>query len=248
MGTRSRLWFIAHGLILSGCVQSYYITNSHNVPLLTEKKEAHASIGYLSVTRELITSIPGFEVQGSYAVGKHIGVMGSFLHAARTIDNTYFRARYGDLGVGYYWANPSKHLVMECFGGYGRGYAENGFENNTLSSGDFSKWFIQPVLAFKSRYFDAALSIRWANVEHTSLHFYGTLPDWAQIDFDQLAAKPSYGVTEPAFTLRIGDQNMKAQLQTGYSVMNAYHSQGRFWTSVAVIVHFPFKKEEKKKQ
>ncbi len=236
------LWLVICALCLSGCIHSYYAANSHNVPMLTDKKDTRASLNYYLGSRESITFIPGLELQGSFALGRHIGVMGSFLTMGKARNDIYVHARYGDLGLGYYWTDPSKKLVLETYVAYGLGYAENGFEGDAFSSSDFTKLFIQPSVGFKSRFFDMSFSWRYGQVHHSSIGPGGTLPEYAIMEFEYILQNRSYSVSEPALTFRFGDQNLKAQIQTGWSSSASFHNS-RFWTSVGLFITFPFKKE-----
>jgi len=230
-------------LLLTGCVQTYYIPNSHHVPLLTQKKDARAVASYYSTSRDMITSVPGFELQGSYAASDHVGLMTNFLHAGRTTDDGYFNTTYGDLGVGYFTTNASKKLVFEAYTGFGLGSANNGFGGNVTSSADYSKFFLQPGLGFKSRYFDAAFSWRWGTIHHSSITSSGTLPTGGQVDFDWLVSRPSYTISEPAITVRAGVDFLKLQVQVGWSV-SSVRPDTRSFGSVGLFFTFPRKKDE----
>lgn len=229
-------------VLLSGCINSYYVANSHNVPLLTEKKDIRATVNYYWTSVDFVSRIPGFEAQGAYALTNHIGIMGSFLTAGQILDTTTFHATYGDLGVGYFFTDKSKKFVAEVYGVYGLGSAKNGFGSLVTSSTDFSKLFIQPVIGYKSRYFNAALSWRIASISHSSLNVSGTLPTTGQVSFDLLKNRPTYTVSEPALTLRAGDDILKFQLQLGWSINSGY-PEPRTFGSIGVFLKLPAKKE-----
>lgn len=229
-------------MLLSGCINGYYVANSHNVPLLTDKKDIRASVNYYRTDVFFISRIPGFEVQGAYALTNHFGIMGSFLTAGEKLDTTSFHATYGDLGVGYFVTDKSKKFVAEVYGVYGLGSVKNGFGNNVTSSTDFSKVFIQPVIGFKSRYFDAAFSWRIASVTHSSLGFSGVLPAPSQASFDLYRNKPTYTLSEPALTFRAGDDILKFQIQLGWSI-SSDHPEPRTFMSVGAFLKLPVKKD-----
>lgn len=185
-------------------------------------------------------AIPVFEVQGSYAIGNHLGVSASFLNAARKIDSSYTRFRYGDVAIGYFIANKSRHLVAECYGGFGWGFAENGFQNGATSGAELTKLFIQPAIGFSSRYFDAIFSFRIGSLQHSRLRAQG-LTDYDLRDFESLSRQPKHVVMEPALTFRFGDGPFKLQLQTGISDSDTHHS--RFYASAGLFVSLPYKKQ-----
>jgi len=229
------------GVLLGGCINSYYVANSHNVPLLTGKKDIRGSMNYYWTSVDFVSTIPGFEAQGAYALTNHVGVMGSFLTAGQKLDTTTFHATYGDLGIGYFATDKSKKLVVELYGVYGLGSVKNGFGGLATSSTDFSKLFIQPVIGYKSRYFDAAFSWRIASISHSSLNISGTLPAAGQVSFDLLKSNLTYTVSEPALTLRAGDDILKFQLQLGWSISPG-RREPRTFGSIGVFLKLPANK------
>ena len=88
----SQIFLVAVALFSSRCVNSYYVPSSHNVPLLTEKKDGRASLSYYNANRDFINVIPGVELQGSFAVQALLR-MSLSLGAA-------FPLKYGDLSQG----------------------------------------------------------------------------------------------------------------------------------------------------
>lgn len=235
------IWLPVAGLLLNGCIHSYYLPNSNHVPLLTEKKDARILVNYQSSSGEILNAIPVFELQGSYAIGNHLGVTSSFLNAARKIDTASSRFRYGDIGIGYFVANKSKNLVAECYGGFGWGFAENGFYNGATSRAELTKLFIQPAIGYTSRYFDAAVSLRIGSVHHSSMQSQGAIPDPEIREFESLSDHPSHIVWEPAMIFRFGDGPFKLQIQIGLSDSDTHRS--RFYSAVGLFVSLPFKKQ-----
>jgi len=229
-------------LLLSGCIHSYYMPNSHHVPLLTEKKDARIAVNFQSASADLMSSVPVFELQGSYAVGNHIGVMATFLNGSRNVDVEYARTRYGDLGLGYFMTNRAKNLVVECYGGFGWGFAENGFVNDATSGADYTKVFFQPAVGFTSPYVDAVISLRGGSVHHSSIQSQGTLTGQELTNFENLSTHPTHFVWEPAITLRGGSGPFKLQLQGGLSDSDRH--QGKGYISVGLFVSLPLKKRD----
>jgi len=234
------------GLLLGGCVASYYVPNSVNVPLLTEKKDARASVHYYSTSRDFFNTLPGLEIQGSYAPASHLGLMGSFLTTGKTKEGARISALYGDMGVGYFYATENQHWVAECYGGAGMGTVKNSFSDGTSGVSGFTKYFIQPSLGFRSKYFEAAFAWRMASVHHTSLEVSSMLTEFQQRETDWIRSHPIYTVHEPALTFRFGDDPFKAQIQQGYSVsMN--RADPRYFFNIALVVSLPWKKYKTEK-
>jgi hypothetical protein len=232
--------------LLSGCIHSYYVPNSPNVPLLTKEKEARVSAHFYSTSRDFFNTIPGLEIQGSYAPAPHVGLMGSFLTTGKTQDGARFSALYGDIGAGYFTSTKNRHWVFECYGGYGLGTTKNTFVNLATSAADYSKIFIQPILGYRSRYFDAAFTWRFASIQYSSLRLTSQLPAFAQAEYDWTLNNSTYRLHEPALVLRFGDDPLKVQLVYGLSIPDK-HADPRLVFSVALVASFPWKREEDKK-
>lgn len=228
------------GLLLSGCIHSYYLPGSNHVPLLTGKKDARIVVNYMNSTGDLISGVPVFEVQGSYSPLNHFGISGTFLNAARVVDTTEFRTRYADLALGGYMTDPSKKIVLECYGGMGWGFADNRFGVTSSGGADYTKLFIQPAIGFTSRYFDVSVAFRIASVRHALIWSRGIIPEFEQSDFDAISANPDHMVWEPSVTFRFGDGPFKVQFQTGVSDSDKHRS--RFHTSVGLFVSLPWTK------
>lgn len=236
----SQIFLVAVALFSSRCVNSYYVPSSHNVPLLTEKKDGRASLSYYNANRDFINVIPGVELQGSYAVGDHVGLMGSFLSAGKTVDMSSFSTQYADLGIGCFTTAASQKLVFELYGAFGLGHARNGFDANITSDAHYTKVYVQPVIGFKSTYFDAAISWRLASVHFTSVNPMGPIPSYGLSDLDWIINQPTGTVSEPAFTLRAGTGLLKLQIQTGLSI-NYTRPETYNFGSVGLFLTLPAK-------
>ena len=207
---------IVTGTLLSGCSHYYYLPNSPNIPLLTEKGDWRASVaGYQGGGGG--SNIPGIEIQGSYAVGKKVGLMASVQAVNKSDGTDYGKGSYFDLGAGYYQTNKSKHLVFEVYGVMGVGHAENGFSNLATSKANFTKIYIQPIFGYKSKYFDAGITWRLASQHFSAIQFSGALDSFELDRLNAMQAQPNSFLSEPGFVLRAGVENFKIQMQVGYS-------------------------------
>ena len=123
---------------LASC-SSLYFPPPPQVPLLTQKGEFS---GGLHTNLDNNVSL-----QGAYAVGEHVGVMGSasFLYTdkkRRALDHDF-----GEVGVGYY-TRLSDRRVLEVYGGLGGGTSKR-IERNAEKlvtrtlEGSLSKYFMQ---------------------------------------------------------------------------------------------------------
>ena len=124
--------------LLASC-SSLYFPPPPQVPLLTQKGEFSGGI-HTNLDNNV-------SLQGAYAVGEHVGVMGSasFLHTdkkKRALDHDF-----GEVGVGYY-TRLKDQRVLEVYAGLGGGKSRR-IERNaekvvtrTLEGG-LTKYFVQ---------------------------------------------------------------------------------------------------------
>lgn len=138
---------------LASC-SSLYFPPPPQVPLLTQKGEFS---GGLHTNLDNNVSL-----QGAYAVGEHVGVMGSasFLHTdkkRRALDHDF-----GEVGVGYY-TRLSDRRVLEVYGGLGGGTSKR-IERNAEKlvtrtlEGSLSKYFVQ---------------VNYSSKDNNNVHLFG---------------------------------------------------------------------------
>lgn len=115
------------------------------------------------------------------------------------------------------------NFVFEAYGLLGFGTMENNFPStqveNPESKGDISanvlRVGIQPNFGYKSKYFEVALSSRIVNLMYNSIE--GDLIFNGKNQIDYLTDNKSSFLLEPALTVRGGLENIKLQIQYGYS-------------------------------
>jgi len=198
------------GAIVSFCAcnPKYYVPNTQNVPLFTER-------GQVSLTA--VGNGNQVEFQGAYAVTDRVGIMANtaFYHPKDDGNGNGGSGKLLEAGLGYY--KPlTDHLVFETYGLLGFGDFENHFPtanagNPGKISGKLSRFGLQPAIGYKTEVFSVALSSRLS-----SLH-YGE-PDGNLVfdNVDQIAYlkdNNSFLLLEPALTLRAGLRKVKLQVQ-----------------------------------
>ena len=87
-------YLIFFGFGITACSPQYYIPDTHNVPLISEKGETNASVSI---------NPNQFQIQGAYGLTKNIAVKanGGFISKGRFFRNNRISSKYIELGAGY---------------------------------------------------------------------------------------------------------------------------------------------------
>lgn len=226
-------------LVLAGCSPKYYTPNTQNVPLLTEKGEANIT---------LAGNVNQVEFQGSYAVSENIGIIangGLFIPSDQDNGNGG-SGKFVELGAGYF-TPIDENFVFETYGILGFGSVENHLRStineHPLTSGDISanvfRYGIQPNFGYKSKHFSAAVSSRLVNLTYSKVEGDLIFDNDNQVNY--LQNNNSNFMLEPALTLRGGFEQLKLQMQFGYS-FNLSNSDFRQDTSYFTVgLNYNFK-------
>ena len=195
-----------------------YAPNTQNVTLFQEKGDAKLSAG-LSRGEEVSKAL---ELQSAYAITNHIGIMANFYRYKRVN-----RADLFELGAGYFLP-LTKNVVFESYGGIS--YAQftsrissieplgnNEFlTKNYYYSRDFTRYFIQPAIGFKSKLIEIAFSTRLAALNYRRLKISeDSYQNSSSLSSQMLPS--SHFLIEPALTIRFGWNHIKLQAQLGRS-------------------------------
>ncbi len=160
--------FLLLSLPLLASCSSLYFPPPPQVPLLTQKGEWSAGI-HSNFSQNTA-------VQGAYAVGDHIGVIGSasFLHSNKKQD--FFGSKtkresvdhdFVEGGIGYLTRLRKDHRVLEVYGGLGVGNTKRtrfSDETNLTSQkaeGKLTKYFVQVNYTSKKKKSFRALGRDW---------------------------------------------------------------------------------------
>jgi hypothetical protein len=188
------LLFVSFILILGSCAPAY-VPNVLNAPMLTNKNEVQVA---------LHAGTSGFDPQVAYAITNHIGVMANASFMDQTSDTTdsYHKHGFIEFGAGYY-TNFAKRFKFETFAGAGFGKIEAEYDNGSwtsFSQADIKRYFVQPTLGITSKVIDFGISARIALV-----------------NLKQQTNTISGLMFEPAATLKLGWDHLKAVAQVGIS-------------------------------
>jgi hypothetical protein len=181
-------------LYASSCTPAY-IPNVINTPLLSNAGEFKASVN---------GGLAGFDPQISYAITDNIGIMLNGSFASRTSDSTnnFHKHQFVEMGLGYYqkFGNSGR---FETYGGAGFGKLKAEYENELwMSRSDVNsrRFFIQPGVGVSTNFFDGSLAARFVYLYLVQ------------------GSKSNTGLfVEPAITVKLGPENIKAVFQLGFS-------------------------------
>lgn len=181
-------------MIINSCAPAY-VPNVINAPLLTNKGEVQIS---------LHAGTSGFDPQAAYAITNHLGVMAnaSFMNSTSDTTDNYHKHGFMELGAGYF-TNFGGRFKFETFAGYGAGKIEAYYENeqwDSFAKTDVSRYFIQPSLGITSKVVDFGISARFALV-----------------NMKQDIVSETALMIEPAATLKVGWDHIKAVAKVGFS-------------------------------
>lgn len=200
---------------LTGCSPLFYTPNTQNVPLISEKGDNKLSVAGNGNQVEL---------QGAYGITDAFAVQanGGWFVPRKEDNGNGGSGNFFELGAGYY-TPVMDHFIFETYGLIGFGSMKNNFpstqESNPESRGDISanafRIGIQPNFGYKSKHFEVALSSRIVNLMYNNIK--GDLIFGGENQIEYLEENKSNFLIEPAITLRGGLENIKLQLQYGYS-------------------------------
>jgi len=213
---RNLIYFIvgAAGALFTSCNTTLYVPNAVNAPLLKEKNEIKASIGFNNF-------------QAAYGITQNVGVIANAYWDDFKADvttngvttKTNNKGNLYEIGLGYF--KPlSQNVVFETYvgGGLGKIDFSNGQQEQYYDV-DATKFFIQPAVGYVSKMFDLAFTPRFSAVKYNHLNVSGYTQ--AELDQEYLNKKDVEGKTwmflEPAITARVGFKYVKLQAQVGFA-------------------------------
>lgn len=218
---------IALSLLFTSCGMQYYMPNRHNIPLLRERGEvrivaAKANAGMVSgpqylpnaILNTLVNQTPAHELQMACAVSGRIGIMANAAWFSTSGSRTSQRGRILEIAPGYF--HPfGKHGVVEGYAGIGVLKSNHNYGSSQYADARFIRPFLQPIIGYASRHFDAALSTRlvWLRCTGRSL----TGEEAIQALPEQIEVGGSRTLVEPTIMTRFGTRSLKLQIQFGWS-------------------------------
>jgi hypothetical protein len=233
-------------IFLGGCIPLYYTPNAPNVPLFEQKNDALLSGAF----RFSAFSI-GCDFQAAHAITNHIGWMAGYNHwsgrwrAEGSGSYDYVDANKGDLfefGLGYYTLITDK-ISFETYGGIGWIWTKNEYESKAITGVRGNRYFVQPAIGFHLNHVDLGVSVRFAGVNFTKFTYSQGANN--KQDIINLQNDPFSMFAEPAFTMRVGGEYIRFQLQVlaSFPLNNSFIEYDPFSISTGLV----FLLKEKKK-
>jgi hypothetical protein len=202
-------------LALGACAPKYYAPNTHNIPLLTRARDFSAA-GAVGDAR--------IEVQGAYAITSEVAVLLNAANYDKPDDEDGDGGSGGLLEVGFGYARPfDENFSLGVYGLAGAGNVENHFPStvagNPGTTGEIeaklTRFGVQPVLGFRTRWVEAAASLRIVSLRYSDIE--GSLIFGGEDQVQILSDQTEHTLLEPALTVRGGFETVKLQVQMGWS-------------------------------
>jgi hypothetical protein len=192
-----------------------YGTVGQNVPMFNEKGELKMNAAYAEVYGDDYTDGKGLGLQAAYAISDKWAGMASYYNfknlESPDQDEWSSHGGYFEMGGGYYGA-ISKKFRYEVFGGFGYGNITNDMAMDHVDV-SFLKPFIQPSAGFVTRYFDFIFTPRISFISYTS-HSFKIMDKNLETQANTFWAENKNTLAfEPGFTMRIGADPVKLQIQ-----------------------------------
>jgi len=204
------------------CGPVLYSNVGQNVPLLQEKGEFSGQVSYSASSGAWSASGIGF--QGAYAVSEKVGIISSFSSLWGSDDSPDYEwegdGTYFELGAGLFGGKQENKFLYEGFVGIGSGSIRNTslVNRSEFMNVKYLKPFLQPSIAFSTKYFELAVTPRIAYLTYTSQDDFNFGPNPEQLNpqeyFDE---NHNTVVFEPGIMIRGGFPGAKLELQYNHS-------------------------------
>lgn len=233
MSNLKNLLILFMGIGFASCNPKFYTPNTQNAPLISEKGETNLT---LSGNGNQV------EFQGAYGVSENIAIQANGgLFIPSDVNDDGGSGKFLEFGAGYF--KPlDNNFVFETYGIIGVGTVENHFPSTSSGKGDISanilRLGIQPNFGYKTKHFSAAVSSRFVNLTYNKIEGDLVYDNVNQSDY--LKNNSSNFLIEPALTLRGGFENLKLQVQYGYSfnLSNSDFRQDNQYLTVGLNFNF----------
>lgn len=206
---------------MASCHHVYYAPNTSNIPLFSDRNQVRINGLYSNGD---VSSFKGGEAQVAASLTDKWAAMANFFSASNT-DNTGSydesgRGSYFEFAGGYFKTiDRQKKWVGEIYAGFGGGNVMNDYGLGDHSKVGITKFFLQPNIGYKSKFFEFGFSpkislVNWKVKDHTVSN---TEHDWANSDLGFIKSDPNFLAFEPALLVRLGSENFKIQGALSFS-------------------------------
>ena len=216
-----KIFTLLTSILVASCHHVYYAPNTPNAPLLSQKGDTRINALYSAGSD---SDFEGGELQFGLAVSGKVRIMINGFFGGVT-ENTGSRdekgnGTYVELGAGRFAAlDEKRRWIGELYGGLGFGSVKNDYGLGDHSQVNIFKPFIQPIVGYKSKYFELAIVPRLSLVTWmVKKNFIGSQEnESAKNDLDYISGKPRFFAFEPAFLMRGGGEDVKLQASLSFS-------------------------------
>jgi hypothetical protein len=218
MRTLCYLFFLILVTVAS-CSPVVYSTIGQNVPLFRSKGEVSADASIVSSDDG-----DGGGFQFAAAPGNNFAIITSFYSLAnKTSGEWRGQGSYFEFGAGRFgYLDPGKKtFITEVFLGMGFGGIKNE-DQNSASRVDvtFIKPFVQPSIGISGKWYDVALTPRFALVSYTNNTITVDDPQYQTEAEQYFDDKKNTFVFEPGITIRLGYKSVRGQFQYNASTFS----------------------------
>jgi len=186
-------------VLFNSCSHVMYIPNTVNSTFLEEKGELELS---------LYAQPMAYDFHAACALTDKLAIMSNFTYGSAESSSEYKeinKRQFAEFGIGYI-KKIRNFNIINCFLGFGKGSAEEQKADKIAATGDYNRMFLQISGGFvKTGNFDLVSGLRICYLD-----FYNLMDGEAKKKLDTF-------LIEPAITGRIGWQNLKVQMQCGFS-------------------------------
>ncbi|MCI0448734.1 MAG: hypothetical protein L0Y79_02975 [Chlorobi bacterium] len=193
-------------LILSSCTVAYF-PGEINTPAFHESNEFKGGISY---------GTSGTNLQLGYSYYKNLAAIGSVSYLSTKGNEPQFQ-RSWEFGLGYFnKLHKKSNVYYEVYGGFDISETRTSYEDQEFTAGPgyenarYYRIFIQPDLSFTFDAIDLVFALKLSYFRF-SIYEHHSEPN---------PKLPRAIGFEPAFTFRIGSDNIKFKTQVGFSYVN----------------------------
>jgi len=211
-------FFFFISLFLTACSPKYYLPDTHNVPLISEKGETNIAIS--GNTQQV-------EFQASRGITNSIALKAnggfyfpSYKENPIEAEKTSGFGKFFEFGAGYY--KPfNENWVFETYGIFGVGTVENDFRSDTFIeatgtlTANLRRFGIQPNIGYKNDFILFGFSSRFVNLSFSDIT--GNLIYDQVNQQNYLRENNSHFLIEPALTFGLELNQFSFRFQQGAS-------------------------------
>lgn len=248
--TQVKFGIVCISLLAIVSCTTYYVPNSQEIPLFTDKHEGRANaefVAYQGLSK-------AFKISGAYSFANNFAATGNVFMISEIDDekNSFYKSSHRGYSVGLGLINfipIGKIYVFETTVGFAGGNAKNGYINggSIENKVNFVNFFIQPSIGLIKERFEIAISLKYNIHTYTDLNItlinsaknQGILEQSGAIYYDYPINK-TFHFLEPAFTIRYGWEDVKISLQIVPSFIVGDADFARENANASLGIHFKF--------